>query len=600
MKAQLQNKPYTIQQKAKTKIENITKFKAEECTNEMKCKDENGLHENGDSGKNYHESGGNQQTVVVVVPPKPLPRASRAGSLSESEDVAMAATLPRPVARPRTTSTPPAVTSVNPALPISGGYKQPRLGPKPFTPPKLNFGSSAMDGDLKGTTEFSFDKVFSVPPVPGQETNGMFNKRESITSIPSDFNLDTQNVNHFDDRPINRVNDIITQVPEKIDLPSSPVDDCEYQDNEAEIDKEGQQNSAKSETESFEENTVPDSPPSHSKPKTQSTAERRKLYEKRISSMANEQDIVVDGAVLTKMDDSSDDKLEDFERASVQRTSIAERRRLYESRSVSVQDPAAVDKRSPNVSPTPLRRRDSFKTPKTPVSDSVKEEEGSKRPPIPPQKQETQQTTSPKVVAPEPVTTPTPKRTSTVFGRVSKFRHLKGTPLHKSTHIENIRNVSRQISGECDGFHANPERVAVPLSGPGGKIAVFELSKTGKLPDGVIPTLVHGTIIMDFVWDPFNFNRLAVACDDGTIRLWLIPESGLSEPTNTPQVVLAGHSEKIYFIKFHPLAKDVLASASYDMTVRIWDLATKTEKIILQGHTDQVGQFRLNQNVNGD
>jgi hypothetical protein len=25
--------------------------------------------------------------------------------------------------------------------------------------------------------------------------------------------------------------------------------------------------------------------------------------------------------------------------------------------------------------------------------------------------------------------------------------------LHKSTHIENIRNVSRQISGECDGFH---------------------------------------------------------------------------------------------------------------------------------------------------
>jgi hypothetical protein len=41
------------------------------------------------------------------------------------------------------------------------------------------------------------------------------------------------------------------------------------------------------------------------------------------------------------------------------------------------------------------------------------------------------------------------------IGRVSKFRHLKGTPLHKSLHIENIRNVSRQISGECDGFHGN-------------------------------------------------------------------------------------------------------------------------------------------------
>lgn len=45
------------------------------------------------------------------------------------------------------------------------------------------------------------------------------------------------------------------------------------------------------------------------------------------------------------------------------------------------------------------------------------------------------------------------KRTSTVFGKVSKFRHLKGTTGHKSTHIENIKNINRQLSGECDGFH---------------------------------------------------------------------------------------------------------------------------------------------------
>ena len=87
---------------------------------------------------------------------------------------------------------------------------------------------------------------------------------------------------------------------------------------------------------------------------------------------------------------------------------------------------------------------------------------------------------------------------------------MKGSPGHKSTHIENIRNISRQISGECDGFHANRERVAVPLSGPGGRIAVLELSRVGKLPDGVIPALVHGANIMDFAWDPFKCDRLAV------------------------------------------------------------------------------------------
>jgi len=45
------------------------------------------------------------------------------------------------------------------------------------------------------------------------------------------------------------------------------------------------------------------------------------------------------------------------------------------------------------------------------------------------------------------------KRTSTVFGKVSKFRHLKGTAAHKSFHIENLKNISRQIPPECDVFY---------------------------------------------------------------------------------------------------------------------------------------------------
>lgn len=120
---------------------------------------------------------------------------------------------------------------------------------------------------------------------------------------------------------------------------------------------------------------------------------------------------------------------------------------------------------------------------------------------------------------------------------------------------------------------------------------MFEVNKTGKLPDGVIPALVHGTNIMDFTWDPFDNHRLAVACDDGIIRLWRIPENGLQEPTNTFEHEITAHPDKIYIIKFHPLAKSVLASASYDMTIKIWDLDTLTEKYVLTGHTDQIFSF---------
>lgn len=392
----------------------------------------------------------------------------------------------------------------------------PRLGPKPFTPPKLN------DSD-------TFNKVFSVPSAP--------------VSISSS--------NGVQDEPVETKEENTTP-EEKEKTPTSDLD-------------------AKNETEngkcdtSGEEETNSDS---GYIPKTPSTAERRKLFENRSNSKENEED----NFDIT-------DQSGAFERSSV-RSSIAERRKMYE-RSQSVQDSNIISEKA-GGSPVMLRRKDSLKNRKN--EEVSKEDSNRKSVPI-----AKQQSLDPQAIRKSEV--PAPKRTSTVFGRVSKFRHLKGTPAHKSLHIENIRNLSRQIPGECDGFHANPERVAVPLSGPGGKIAIFELSKTGRLPDGVIPALVHGSSIMDFCWDPFDNNRLAVACDDGMIKLWRIPETGLNEPTNEPDSEFNAHADKIYFIKFHPTAKDVLASGSYDMTIKIWDLATLSEKIVLRGHTDQMFSF---------
>lgn len=138
---------------------------------------------------------------------------------------------------------------------------------------------------------------------------------------------------------------------------------------------------------------------------------------------------------------------------------------------------------------------------------------------------------------------------------------------------------------------ANFDRVAVPLSGSGGKIAVFELSTPGRLPDGVIPSLVNGTNVMDFQWNPFNNSELVVACDDGTLKIWEIPGGGLKESTNTPTRELNAHLEKIHFIRFHPLAKNVLLTASYDMTIKIWDLNTLEQHQCLQSHTDQIFSF---------
>lgn len=78
----------------------------------------NELNKNAENSKFIREDNGSLQNII---PPKPLPRASRTGSMCESTDDLNS--VPKPVARPRTNSCAPVVTSVNPNMPVAGGYK---------------------------------------------------------------------------------------------------------------------------------------------------------------------------------------------------------------------------------------------------------------------------------------------------------------------------------------------------------------------------------------------------------------------------------------------------------------------------------------------
>ncbi|XP_047508009.1 coronin-7 isoform X2 [Pieris napi] len=376
--------------------------------------------------------------------------------------------------------------------PEANNCTQPRLGPKPFSA-------------STGTEEFSFDRVFSVPAVPGVD------KSDSSTPPAS--------------APISSSPATTTPVSREADDEKSlsPAADAEVAPKE-------EYTNGKSDASVEEDLDGSDGGPG---PKTPTTADRRRLFE------------TTDGV-----------------------KSIADRRRAYEVRSLS----SAPEAEAP-LSPAPLRRRDSLKSRKSPD----REEKRSSVPNV------------------------ATKRTSTVFGKVSKFRHLKGTPGHKSTHVENIKNVSRQISGECDGFCANAVRCAVPVSAGagGGRVAVVELP-TGATPFATAPpshpaglhppALLHPAALQDFAFDPFRPERLLVACDDGAIREWIVPDGGLTAPTSEPERTFAAHADKIYAIRFHPTASDLLATAAHDHSVKIWDLAAEppTAAITLAGHADQI------------
>uniref|UniRef100_A0A3Q2PC43 Coronin n=1 Tax=Fundulus heteroclitus TaxID=8078 RepID=A0A3Q2PC43_FUNHE len=180
------------------------------------------------------------------------------------------------------------------------------------------------------------------------------------------------------------------------------------------------------------------------------------------------------------------------------------------------------------------------------------------------------------------------KAIQSLMGPTSKFRHIQGAVMHRDKHITNIRNLNLTTPGECDGFCVNRQRVAVPLAISGGQIAVFERSGPGRQPDTALPTIQNSVNVADLCWDPFDTHRLAVAGDDAKIRLWQVPEGGLKETLTEPKLILQGHTEKIYSIKFHPLASGIMVSSSYDLTVRLWNLESGEQVKVLTGHQDQV------------
>ena len=108
------------------------------------------------------------------------------------------------------------------------------------------------------------------------------------------------------------------------------------------------------------------------------------------------------------------------------------------------------------------------------------------------------------------------------------------------------------------------------------------------MPDTNINSLVNKSKISDFQWDPFDDERLAVSCDDGVVRIWQIGADGLQASMEEPSAELKGHIERLYCIKYHPYAKDLLATASYDRTVKLWNVATQQAVLSLVGHTDVI------------
>uniref|UniRef100_A0A663FAQ5 Coronin n=1 Tax=Aquila chrysaetos chrysaetos TaxID=223781 RepID=A0A663FAQ5_AQUCH len=180
--------------------------------------------------------------------------------------------------------------------------------------------------------------------------------------------------------------------------------------------------------------------------------------------------------------------------------------------------------------------------------------------------------------------------------RQSKFRHVFGQPVKADQMYEDIR-VSK-VTCDSSFCAVNPKFVAIIVeSGGGGAFIVLPLAKTGRVDKNHPLVTGHTAPVLDIDWCPHNDHVIASASEDTTVMVWQIPDYVPVRNITEPVVTLEGHSKRVGIITWHPTARNVLLSAGCDNLVILWNVGTGEMLLVLEDmHTDLIYNVGWNRN----
>lgn len=103
-------------------------------------------------------------------------------------------------------------------------------------------------------------------------------------------------------------------------------------------------------------------------------------------------------------------------------------------------------------------------------------------------------------------------------------------------------------------------------------MAVLPALQFGKINMNLPLISGHKGVIQDLDFSPFHDNILGTASVDGSLKIWMIPDGGLSETLTHFDADLKGHTKKVQLMRWHPTANFTLGSSALDGTFKIWDI----------------------------
>ncbi|XP_010266834.1 PREDICTED: WD-40 repeat-containing protein MSI2-like [Nelumbo nucifera] len=198
-----------------------------------------------------------------------------------------------------------------------------------------------------------------------------------------------------------------------------------------------------------------------------------------------------------------------------------------------------------------------------------------------------------------------------VDGEVNRARHMpqnaslvaaktSGSDLYV---FNCTKHPAKHQGGPCDpdlrlrghtkegyGLSWSPFKEGYLLSGSNdSKICLWDISKMPK--DKVLEAMhiceVHEDVVEDVAWHLKNENLFGSVGDDRRLMIWDMRSSLL----NKPQQSLLAHEKEVNYLSFNPFNEWILATASSDTTINLFDLRKLTTALhSFSAHMEEVFQ----------
>lgn len=171
--------------------------------------------------------------------------------------------------------------------------------------------------------------------------------------------------------------------------------------------------------------------------------------------------------------------------------------------------------------------------------------------------------------------------------RSSKFRHVYGQALKREQCYDNIR-VSKS-SWDSTFCAVNPKFLAIIVeSAGGGAFIVLPHNKVGRIAADHALVGGHKGPVLDIAWCPHNDNVIASGSEDCVVKVWQIPDGGLSRTLTEPVVDLVYHQRRVGLVLWHPSALNVLLTAGSDNLIVVWNVGTGEVLVRIECHPDTI------------